>query len=160
MSSFTCHGWTIFFYPLFNEQWVELSHRVRTLKTKLTKEEFIKHPDAKLLKALDIGIKEKIPQDPFASYFVLQKPLQKYGRLKKMGLPERYRLFFRAFKEQKIIVILWLGFPRKEGDKKNCYQVFSKKVMNGDLPESIDELLAECQKEDFQAEQEDIANNS
>ncbi|MER3587576.1 MAG: endonuclease [Mastigocladus sp. ERB_26_1] len=145
---------------LFNEQWEELSHRVRILKTKLTKEEFIKHPDAKLLKALDIGIKKQIPQDPFASYFVLQKPLQKYGRLKKMGLPERYRLFFRAFKEQKIIVILWLGFPRKEGDKKDCYQVFSKKVMNGDLPKSIDELLAECQEEDYQAEKEDIANNS
>lgn len=62
MSSFTCHGWTIFFYPLFNEQWVELSHRVRILKTKLTKEEFIKHPDAKLLKALDISIKKKYPK--------------------------------------------------------------------------------------------------
>ncbi|TBR58620.1 endonuclease [Westiellopsis prolifica IICB1] len=159
MNSFTCHGWIIFFYPLFNEQWVELSNRVCILKTKLTKEEFIKHPDAKLLKALNVGIKEKIPQDPFASYFVLQKPLQKYGRLKKMGLPERYRLFFRAFKEQKFIIILWLGFPRKEGDKKDCYQVFSKKVTNGEFPESIDELLAEFQKEDSQEEKEDIAND-
>ncbi|MEH2275042.1 MAG: type II toxin-antitoxin system YhaV family toxin [Nostoc sp.] len=41
------------------------------------------HSDIKLLKALNIGIKEKIPQDPFASHFALQKPLQKYGRLKK-----------------------------------------------------------------------------
>lgn len=57
-------------------------------------------------------------------------------------------------------MILWLGFPRKEGDKKDCYQVFSKKVMNGGLPESIHELLAECQKEDSQAEQEDITNDS
>ncbi|BAZ70365.1 MAG: type II toxin-antitoxin system YhaV family toxin [Pelatocladus maniniholoensis HA4357-MV3] len=158
MSSFTCHGWKIFFYPLFHKQWVELSNRVRVLKNKLTQEEFIKHPDIKLLKALDVGIKEKIPQDPFATYFVLQKPLQKYGRLKKMGLPERYRLFFRGFKEQKIIIILWLGFPRKEGDKKDCYQVFSKKVTNGELPQSIDELLTECQKEDSQEEKEDRTN--
>jgi len=106
------------------------------------------HSDVKLLKALNIGIKEKIPQDPFASHFTLQKPLQKYSRIKKMGLPERYRLFFRAFKEQKIIIILWLGFPRKEGDKKDCYQVFSKKVENGDFPESIDNLLTECQLHD------------
>ncbi|MBH8575126.1 type II toxin-antitoxin system YhaV family toxin [Nostocaceae cyanobacterium CENA369] len=145
MTAFTCNGWQIFFYPLFNEQWLELRHKVRNLKNELSKEEFIKHPDAKLLKALNIGIKEKIPQDPFASYFFLQKPLHKYGRLKKMGLPERYRLFFRAFKEQKIIIILWLGYPRKEGDKKDCYQVFTKKVENGELPESIDELLAECE---------------
>lgn len=145
MTSLTCNGWTIFFYPLFSKQWVELSNRVRVLKTKLSEEEFITHPDIKLLKSLDIGIKEKIAQDPFASHFVLQKPLQKYGRLKKMGLPERYRLFFRAFKEQKILIILWLGFPRKEGDKNDCYQVFIKKLDNGEFPESIDELRAECE---------------
>jgi toxin YhaV len=148
MAAFTCNGWQIFFYPLFNEQWVELRNRVHVLKNELPKEEFITHSDVKLLKALNIGIKEKIPQDPFASHFTLQKPLQKYSRIKKMGLPERYRLFFRAFKEQKIIIILWLGFPRKEGDKKDCYQVFSKKVENGDFPESIDNLLTECQLHD------------
>ncbi|GAX39926.1 hypothetical protein NIES4075_08880 [Tolypothrix sp. NIES-4075] len=147
MALFTCNKWQIFFYPLFNEQWVELRNRVRILKNDLSKEEFITHSDVKLLKALNISIKEKIPQDPFASHFVLQKPLQKYGRLKKMGLPERYRLFFRAFKEQKIIIILWLGFPRKEGDKKDCYEVFTKKVNNGEFPESIDELKAECEEE-------------
>ncbi|MBD2771094.1 type II toxin-antitoxin system YhaV family toxin [Iningainema sp. BLCCT55] len=65
-----------------------------------------------------------------------------------MGLPERYRLFFRTFKEQKIIIIIWLEFPRKEGDKNDCYQVFSKKVANGDFPESVNELLAECEVED------------
>ncbi|MDF5714686.1 MAG: type II toxin-antitoxin system YhaV family toxin, partial [Rhizonema sp. NSF051] len=105
-------------------------------------------PDVKLLKALDIGIKEKIPQDPFASHFILQKPLHKYGRLKKMGLPARYRLFFRAFKEQKIIIVLWLGFPRKEGDNNDCYHVFSKKVADGDFPENVKELLSECKLED------------
>ncbi|MGI2903243.1 type II toxin-antitoxin system YhaV family toxin [Tolypothrix sp. VBCCA 56010] len=147
MALFTCNEWQIFFYPLFNEQWVELRKKVRILKNDLSKEEFIKHSDVKLLKALNIGIKEKIPQDPFASHFILQKPLQKYGRLKKMGLPERYRLFFRAFKEKKIIIILWLGFPRKEGDKKDCYEVFTNKVKNGEFPESIDELKAECEEE-------------
>jgi toxin YhaV len=45
---------------------------------------------------------------------------------KKMGLPQRYRLFFRAFADQRIIIILWLGFPRKEGDRRDCYQVFFK----------------------------------
>ena len=113
MAVFTCNDWQIFFYPLFNTQWVDLREKIKKLKDELPKEDFIQHQDAKLLKALNIGIKEKITQDPFASHFILQKPLQKYGRLKKMGLPERYRLFFRAFKEQKIIIILWLGFPRK-----------------------------------------------
>jgi toxin YhaV len=51
------------------------------------------------------------------------------------------------FKEQKIIIILWLGFPRKEGDKKDCYFVFTKKLKNGEFPESIDEFKAECEGE-------------
>ncbi|MBH8564639.1 type II toxin-antitoxin system YhaV family toxin [Nostoc sp. CENA67] len=155
MTAFNCNGWQIFFYPLFNEQWVELRNRVRILKNDLPKQEFIQHPDAKLLKALNIGIKEKITQDPFTSYFVLQKPLQKYGRLKKMGLTERYRLFFRAFREQKIIIILWLGYPRKEGDKKDCYQFFTKKVENGELPDSINDLRAECELDDSGDNNED-----
>ncbi|MCC5642034.1 type II toxin-antitoxin system YhaV family toxin [Nostoc sp. CHAB 5824] len=39
-------------------------------------------------------------------------------------------------------------FPRKEGDKKDCYQVFTKKVENGDFPESLNNLLADCELED------------
>jgi toxin YhaV len=147
MSNLICNGWNIFFYPLFNAQWIELVDRVKVLKQNLVAESFATHSDVKLLKALDLAIKEKIPQDPFASYFALKKPLQKYSRMKKMGLPERYRLFFRAFKEEQIIIILWLGFPRKEGDKKDCYTVFTKKVNNSDFPTTLDELLIECETE-------------
>ncbi len=69
-----------------------------------------------------------------------------------MGLPSRYRLFFRTFKEQKIIIIFWLGFPCKEGDKNDCYQVFSKKVTNGDFPENLEQLKAECGLENLEEE--------
>ncbi|GFE71734.1 type II toxin-antitoxin system YhaV family toxin [Chroococcus sp. FPU101] len=148
MKPLICNGWTIFFHPLFDAQWIDLVERVKQLKSKLEHQDFVTHPDVKLLKALDTGIKEKIPQDPFASYFVLNKPLQKYGRLKKMGLPNRYRLFFKAFKEKKVIIILWLGFPRKEGDKKDCYEVFSKKVLQGEFPESLESLLTQEWAED------------
>jgi toxin YhaV len=86
-------GWKIYFNRLFYEQWQELVNKVKSLKEKLEPEQFVTHADVKLLKALDIGIKEKIPQNPFASHFILKKPLQKYGRLKKMGLPSRYSIF-------------------------------------------------------------------
>jgi toxin YhaV len=154
MNPLVCNEWTIFFHPLFYAQWFSLVEKVKRLKSKLEPSDFVVHADVKLLKALDVGIKEKISLDPFASHFVLQKPLQKYGRLKKMGLPNRYRLFFRAFKEKKVIIILWLGFPRKEGDKKDCYQVFSKKVINGEFPESLESLLTECTPEDFSIDDE------
>jgi toxin YhaV len=109
----------------------------------------VRHPDVKLLKAIDVGIRDKIAVDPFASCFALRKPLHKYGRLKKMGLPQRYRLFFRTFADQNVIIILWLGFPRKEGDRQDCYAVFSKMVSNGTLPASYASFLAECNSEDI-----------
>lgn len=141
MKPIKINGYLIYFHPLFYQQWLELVNRVKYLKEKLEPENFITHSEVTLLKALDQGIKDKIPNDPFASYFALKKPLQKYSRLKKMGLPSRYRLFFRVFKEANIIIILWLGFPRKEGDKKDCYQIFSKMVINGNFPEDMISFL-------------------
>ena len=64
-----------------------------------------------------------------------------YSRLKKLGLPNRYRLFFKIFPQQKAIIILWLGFPRKEGDKKDCYRVFTKMVEKGQFPLSLKDLI-------------------
>lgn len=142
------NGWEIAFHKqLFGKQRKELRERARQLKELLPEEDYVSHPDVKLLAALMAGIKEKIVLDPFASHFVLTGPLKKYGRLKKMGLNERYRLFFRAFdqNERKVIVVLWLGYPRKEGDKKDCYAVFSKMVANGDFPDDMEQLLAQCE---------------
>lgn len=42
---------------------------------------------------------------------------------------------------RKVLIILWLGFPRKAGDKKGCYEVFTKLVENGEFPDSLLELL-------------------
>jgi toxin YhaV len=148
MNPFDANGWTILFYTDFQLQWADLTAKVIKLKSRLDPQDFVTHPDVKLLKAIDSGIREKISIDPFASHFSLRKPLQQYGRLKKMGLPQRYRLFFRAFATRKVIIILWLGFPRKEGDRRDCYQVFSRMVANGKLPDSYESLVAEFDLED------------
>ena len=135
------NGWTILFHPLFNDQWQQLLNLVKSLRSRLSQEEFVQHPQVKLFKALTVGIEEKIPNETLASYFALRKPLDKYSRLKKMGLPNRYRLFFKVFPQQKVIIILWLGFPRKEGDKKDCYRVFTKMVKKGQFPLSLKDLI-------------------
>ena len=140
-SSVKINGWTILFHPLFNDQWQQLLNLVKSLRSRLSQEDFVQHPQVKLFKALTVGIEEKIPNDPLASYFALRKPLDKYSRLKKMGLPNRYRLFFKVFPQQKVIIVLWLGFPRKEGDKKDCYRVFAKMVKKGQFPLSLKDLI-------------------
>ncbi len=147
------------FYTDFQLQWADLTAKVVKLKSKLDPQDFVTHPDVKLLKAIDTGIRDKISLDPFASHFSLRKPLQQYGRLKKMGLPQRYRLFFRAFAERKVIIILWLGFPRKEGDRRDCYQVFSRMVANGKLPDSYESLVAAFDLEDEITDEADLEDD-
>jgi toxin YhaV len=156
MNPFNANGWTILFYTEFLLQWEDLTAKVIKLKSRLEPKDFVTHPDVKLLKAIDSGIRDKISTDPFATHFSLRKPLNKYGRLKKMGLPQRYRLFFRAFADQQVIIILWLGFPRKEGDRRDCYQVFSRMVASGKLPDSYESLLAERDVEEEAGTEDDI----
>ena len=146
MTKFVSNNWEIYFHPqLFGTQYQELFDRVSELREKLSSSEFKTHATVKLFAAITIAIETKIPSDLFASHFALTGALKRYGRLKKMGLPQRYRLFFRAFDtpELKSIVILWLGFPRKEGAKDDCYQVFTKMVARGTFPDSLDELITE-----------------
>jgi toxin YhaV len=98
MNKLVCHGWDIFFHPqLFGVQYQELVDRVAILKQRLSDDEFKTHATVKLFAAITIGIESKIAADPFSSYFALTGTLKRYGRMKKMGLPDRYRLFFRVF---------------------------------------------------------------
>jgi toxin YhaV len=148
MANFVSNGWEIYFHPqLFGTQYQELFDRVSKLREKLQESEFKTHATVKLFAAITVAIETKIPSDPFASHFALTGALKRYGRVKKMGLPERYRLFFRAFDtpELKAIVILWLGFPRKEGAKNDCYEVFTKMVVKGAFPDTLDELITEAE---------------
>jgi toxin YhaV len=52
-------------------------------------------------------------------------------------------LFFRAFsrEEQQVLIVLWLGYPRKTGDERDCHEVFTTMVGNGDFPDDLQELL-------------------
>ena len=146
MAKLVSNGWEIYFHPqLFGTQYQELFDRVSNLREKLPESEFKTHATLKLFAAITVAIETNIPCDPFASHFALTGALKRYGRVKKMGLAQRYRLFFRAFDtpELKAIVIVWLGFPRKKGAKDDCYQVFTKMVTQGRFPDSLDELAPE-----------------
>jgi toxin YhaV len=109
----------------------------------LPEADYLGHSDVKLLAAVMVGIKETISLDPLATEFALTGSLRRYGRMKGMGLPHQYRLFFRAFSSEKrqVLIVLWLGYPRKAGDKQDCYEVFTKMVSNGDFPDGLQKLL-------------------
>jgi toxin YhaV len=110
------HGWTIAFQPqLFSRQYAELKAEVKRLKQELDPQSFVQHPQVKLLAAVMEGIKERIAADPYASRFALTGPLRRYGRLKGLGLPDRYRLFFRPFEaDGRRLLLIWGSRARTE----------------------------------------------
>ena len=47
---------------------------------------------------------------------------------------------------RRLLLILWLGFPRKDGDHNDCYAVFSRLVQRGELPEDWESLQRELEQ--------------
>ena len=141
------YGWNIYYHPVFDQQFEQQLEFVESLNRKLsegtiTQESYTCHSEVKLLGTLIDLIEEKIPSDPLAKRFLLQDDLKLFSRVKHLGLPSRYRLFFKAFPATKRIVILWLGHPRRAGDKKrDCYEVFKKMVGKGQFPLAFEELV-------------------
>ena len=120
------HGWEIAFQPqLFARQYAELKAEVKRLKQELDPQSFVQHPQVKLLAAVMEGIKERIAADPYASRFALTGPLRRYGRLKGVGLPDRYRLFFRPFEaEGSSTSRTRMRIPRMQGFPPHCCGVW------------------------------------
>jgi toxin YhaV len=148
-SALVRHGWEIVFQPqLSARQYEQLKAEVKCLKQELDQQSFLRHPQVKLLAVLMEGIKEQVAADPYAARFALTGLLRRYGRLKGLGLTDRYRLFFRVFEAdgRKVLLILWLGFPGKEGDHNDCYVVFQQMVCCGDLPQDWDKLQDELNR--------------
>lgn len=139
-------GWKIYFHPLFNEQYKKLRSKTSQIKSKRSESDFKKHSEVKLFAALVTLINEKIPNDPLGAEFALSGTLKRFSRAKGMGLPRRYRLFFWVDLAEFTIIILWLGYPRKEGDKKDCYAVFTKMVFRGEIPQKTEDLRLEIEE--------------
>jgi len=107
----------------------EIRERVVVLKSRLPKNEFIKHDLVKFAKRLREADKNTIPSDPAHPDYRLSGELKKFKRYKK-GL-RRYRLFFCYSDSPPIIVYLYLNDDRtlrKEGSKTDAYEVFKKLV--------------------------------
>lgn len=65
----------------------------------------------------------------------LRKPLANVGR-SKWG---RFRIFFIASSQQQRIVVLFIGY-RKEGDKKDAYEEFSRLLKRGSFDDIFQAL--------------------
>lgn len=143
------NGWQLFYFKLFKAALDELEQAV----TKLSRQDpsgYKSHPTTRLLASIYKAITQMVPANPDHPDFRLGKTLgaqyTNWRRVKK-GMPDRYRLFFRfASKPIKLIVYVWFNDEdtlRKAGSKTDVYEVFKKMLSRGDVPPSIQDLVAE-----------------
>ena len=145
-------AWQLFYFKLFKAALDELEQAV----TKLAQQhptEYKSHPKTRLLASVYKCITQLVPANPDNPDFRLGKTLGKeyanWRRVKK-GMPDRYRLFFRfASSPVQLIVYVWFNDEdtlRKAGSKTDVYEAFKRMLMRGEVPSSINVLLAESQK--------------
>ena len=90
-----------------------------------------------LLKMVDEVIDKIIPHDPFHPSRSLSGPLSNIFRISKA----RMRIFYAASSKAKTIAILFISdTPRKYGDTRDPYSVFTKLVVSGQFDEVFDRL--------------------
>ena len=102
----------------------------------MSRKDYEQHPEVKLLAAAHRLITSLIPADPNASDFRLEDDLGKFRRVKKHGLPERFRLFYTFSSVERVIIPLYLNDAdtlRKRGAGSDPYEIFKRMVGRGEV---------------------------
>jgi toxin YhaV len=142
-------SWQLFYFSLFKAALDELEQIV----AKLAQQDptgYKAHPKTRLLASVYKSITQLVPTNPDHADFRLGKTLgaeYTHWRRVKKGMPDRYRLFFRfASSPVRLIVYVWFNDEdtlRKAGAKTDVYEAFKRMLARGEVPSSIDALLAE-----------------
>ncbi len=142
------NGWSLYYYRTFKAALDELEAVVIRLAAD-DPAGYKTHPKTKLLASVYRAITQLVPANPDAPDFRLGKTLGSGNtnwRRVKIGMPDRYRLFFRfASSPVKVIVYVWFNDEdtlRKAGSKIDVYEAFKRMLARGVVPARIDELLS------------------
>jgi toxin YhaV len=138
-------------HKFYFEKVQALKLEIKKLKNFLDFDSFQQHPDVKFAVRLKNATMEVIPQDPDKNEYQLHGNLKKYRRYKK-GL-QRYRLFFTFSSKPPIILYLYVNDKsslRKEGDKNDPYEIFSKLVDQGKVSHNPSDPMIQKWIENYQ----------
>ena len=140
------HGWTLHAHPLFLDQVERLLAAVERAKQS-NPGAWQGKADTKLLAALRALVLDRIPRDPLVTEFrqsnTLGKEHRHWFRAKFAG--NRFRLFFRADSQAKVIVYAWVNDRdtlRKAVAGTDPYAVFGRMLASGNPPDDWPALLA------------------
>ena len=148
------HGWTLHAHPLFLDQLERLLAAVERAK-RSDPAGWQGKADTRLLAAIRVLILDRIPRDPLAPAFrqgnTLGREHRHWFRAKFAG--NRFRLFFRADSQAKVIVYAWVNDRdtlRKAGAGTDPYAVFGRMLASGNPPDDWPALLAAASEADAQ----------
>jgi toxin YhaV len=143
------HGWRLYAHPLFLDQLKRLMASVERAK-RSDPQGWQSKADTRLLVALRALLLDRIPRDPRSPEFrqgnTLGKDRRHWFRAKFAG--NRFRLFFRADSQAKVIVYAWVNDRdtlRKAGAGTDPYVVFAAMLARGNPPDDWPALLAAAQ---------------
>ncbi len=146
------HGWTLYAHPLFLDQLERLLASVERAKLS-DPEGWRRKADAQTLAAIHALVLDRIPRDPLSADFrqgnTLGKAHRHWFRAKFGG--NRFRLFFRADSQAKVIVYTWVNDRdtlRKAGASSDPYAVFARMLGSGNPPDDWPALMAAAQMPD------------
>lgn len=131
------NGWRVLFTQPFTARYGDLRGQVRRLKEELgDTPRFHAHPTTRLFNAIHRAVFQLVPADPDRKDFRLEGDLARFRRVKKAGLPARYRLFYIFSSEARAIIFLYLNDEetlRKEGSGSDPYVVFTRLLGRGEI---------------------------
>ena len=142
------HGWNIFAYPLFLEQFEELVTQVEHLRHR-DSDNYKKKNATKRLAAIAKLAFDVISQDPSRREYRRGTTLgDDYKHWFRTKFFQQYRLFFRYHQESKIILFVWVNdekTKRAYSSNKDAYKVFRNMLNSGHPPDDWNDLLKEAQ---------------
>ena len=148
------HGWRLHAHPLFLDQIERLLAAVERAK-RSDPAGWQGKADTRLLAAIRALILDRIPRDPLAPEFrqgnTLGREHRHWFRAKFAG--SRFRLFFRADSQAKVIVYAWVNDRdtlRKAGAGTDPYAVFGRMLASGNPPDDWAVLMAAAAEPDAQ----------
>jgi toxin YhaV len=148
------YGWRLHAHPLFLEQIERLLAAVERAK-RSDLDGWQSKADTRLLAAIRALILDRIPRDPLAPEFrqgnTLGREHRHWFRAKFAG--NRFRLFFRADSQAKVIVYAWVNDRdtlRKAGAGTDPYAVFGRMLASGNPPDDWAVLMGAAAEPDAQ----------
>lgn len=137
--------WTAYRLPFFRARMEALEYEIKKIQA-TTPERLKGHPVVALYIAITDRMKE-ICANPASDSYLLGNTLGKEHRdwrRAKEGLPDRYRLFFKFFSQNKEIYFAWINDEkslRKQGAKTDCYAIFKRLLDKGQIPSDRNSLI-------------------